>query len=66
LDHEAEHPSGLCVDDQLKFGRLDDRQIPRLGAPEDAADIRADLTEAIRDVRSELINPPTSINWRVV
>ena len=45
---EAEHPGGLGVDDQFELGRLHDRQVRRLCALEDAADIDADLTIGIR------------------
>src|SRR4051795_4074444 len=36
---ETEHPSGLRVDDQLEPDRLLDRQVNRLSALEDAADV---------------------------
>ena len=44
---EAEHPGGPNVDDQLKLVRLHHRQVRRLGTPEDAAGIDADLTPRI-------------------
>ncbi len=47
---DAERPSRLQVDDELEFGRLQDRQVCGLGALEDAADIGADLPEHIRKV----------------
>jgi hypothetical protein len=37
---DAEHPGRLGVDDQLELARLHDRQVRRLRALEDAADIR--------------------------
>ena len=40
----------LSVDDQLELARLHDRQVRRLRALEDAADIDADLTICIRNV----------------
>ena len=49
---EAERLGGLEIDDQLELGRLHDRQVGRLLALEDAADIDADLTIRIRDVGS--------------
>src|SRR5262249_53893759 len=47
---EADELGGLDVDDQLELGRLHHRQVGRLGAFEDAADIRADLPERISKV----------------
>jgi hypothetical protein len=42
-DGEAEH-GDLCVDNQLELVRLNDRQVRRLLALEDATSIDADLT----------------------
>src|SRR5262245_11820697 len=36
---QAEHPRGLGVNDQLELGRLDDRQVGRFCAQENAARI---------------------------
>src|SRR5262249_31518780 len=44
---EAEESRGLGIDDQLELDRLRHREVRRLGALEDAADIRADLPERI-------------------
>ena len=46
---EAQHPGGLVIDDKLELGRLQDRQVRRLLAFEDAAGIDADLTPPIRN-----------------
>jgi hypothetical protein len=40
---EAEGLGGLEIDDQLEFGALLDREVRRLGAPEDFSDIDAYL-----------------------
>src|SRR5437667_11115591 len=47
---EAEELRTLDVDEQLELGRLHNRQVGRLGALEDAADIGADLPERIRKI----------------
>ena len=49
---EVEESGGLCVDDQLEFGRLDHRQVRRLSALENAAGIAADLAIGICKVCS--------------
>src|SRR5262249_61232784 len=49
---EAEHAGGLCVDDQLEFVRLYDRQIRGLCTLEDAAGVKADLAPRIPQVGS--------------
>ena len=49
---EAKHPCCLRVDDQLELGRLDDRQLGRLRAFEDAAGVDTELTIGIRQARS--------------
>jgi hypothetical protein len=54
---DAERPSGLQVDDELEPGRLHDRQVGGLGAPEDFAGIDADLTNTVRDVGSVAHQP---------
>ena len=41
----------LQVDDELEFGRLQDRQVGGLGALEDVAGIDADLTKHVRECR---------------
>ena len=57
---EAQHPGGREVDDQLKVGRLHDRQVGCLGALEDAPGIATDLAASIGEVSSVAISPPTS------
>jgi hypothetical protein len=42
---EAKRLGGLEIDHQLERGRLHDRQIGRLGAFEDLAGVKADLTK---------------------
>jgi hypothetical protein len=54
---EAEHPGGLVIDDQLDFVGLQDRQLHRFPALEDAAGIEADLTKRIRDAGSVAHQP---------
>jgi hypothetical protein len=49
---EAEQPSGLPVDDELELERLQDGQIGRFLALQDAAGIDASLTPTFRDVGS--------------
>ena len=51
---KAERTRRLTIDDELEFGRLQDREVRRLSALEDAARINADLPERIdqRLVRS--------------
>src|SRR5262245_66342910 len=49
---EAERLGGLEVDHQLELGRLLDRQIARLGALENPADVNAGLAIGVRKVRS--------------
>ena len=44
---DVERPRRLQVDNELKFGRLHDRQVGRLGALEDAAGINAYLTKRV-------------------
>jgi len=44
---QAERFCGLAVDDQLELGRLDDRQVGRLGAAQDARRIEAGLAERV-------------------
>jgi hypothetical protein len=46
------HSGGHEVDHQVELARLCDRQVRRLGAPEDAAGIDADLPKRIRNVDS--------------
>src|SRR5262249_58788151 len=49
---QPESLRGLHVDDQLKFGRLHNRQIPRWGALEDSAGIDAKLAIRLVDTGS--------------
>jgi hypothetical protein len=48
---QAECRGGLEVDDQLKFGRLLDRQVGRLDALEDLSGVNADLAIGKPDAR---------------
>src|SRR5262249_52956089 len=54
---KAEHPRGLMVDDQLKFGRLQDGQICWLRAPKDTPGVGAGLTPRVRNVGSVAHQP---------
>jgi len=45
---EAERFGGIEIDDQLKSGRLLNRQVGRLGAVEDLSGINADLANGSR------------------
>src|SRR5437660_4524903 len=54
---EAKHSGGLGIDDQLKLGRLCDRQVCGLGPLEDAAAINADLTPRIREIAPVTYQP---------
>src|SRR6516165_10756249 len=56
-DGEAEGLGGLEVDDKLKLGRLQDRQVGGLSAIENFAGIDASLTKTVRDVRSVAHQP---------
>ena len=47
---EAERPSRLQVDDELEFGRLQDRQIGGLRTLEDLTGVGADLTIHVRTI----------------
>src|SRR5262249_5359116 len=49
---EAEHPSGLVIDDELELARLHDRQVRGLRALEDAAGVDTQLAKHIRNVGS--------------
>src|SRR5262245_25859937 len=49
---EAEHPGNLGIDDQLEPARLHNGQVRWLCALEDAADINADLSIHIAQIRS--------------
>src|SRR5205085_2918637 len=51
-DREAERLGGLEIDDQLESGRLLDRQIGRLGAGENPADIGRSLAVHAGEARS--------------
>src|SRR5262245_42202804 len=57
-NRDAKHPRGLGVDDQLELRRLHDRQVRRLCALEDAADIAADLASRVVRVASVAHQPP--------
>jgi hypothetical protein len=50
-DSNAERPGGVEVHDQFEFGRLHDRQVGRLLAFEDAANIDAGLAIPVCNVR---------------
>src|SRR5262249_31509015 len=53
LNRQAErYARGLRIDDKLELGRLLDRQVGRLGALEDAADIHGHLPIRVYDVGS--------------
>src|SRR6516165_11853012 len=56
-DGEAEGLGGLEVDDKLKLGRLQDRQVGGLSAIENFAGIDASLTKTVCDVRSVAHQP---------
>jgi len=45
---EAEHPSGLGVDDQFELARLHHRQVDRLRTLENATSVDSDLTQRVR------------------
>src|SRR6516165_1564039 len=49
---KAEHPGCPSIDDKLEFRRLNDRQVRRLGALDDAAGIGTHLPISIRNVGS--------------
>src|SRR6185295_20284401 len=49
---EAERLGGLEIDDELEFGRLQDRQIGRLRAFQDLPNIVAGLPIRVRDIRA--------------
>src|SRR5262249_33459516 len=49
---EAKHPGGLEIDHELEFGGLQDGQLSRLFALQNAAGIDAGLPIAIRNARS--------------
>ena len=49
---EVKHPSGLVIDDQLKHGRLHDRQVCGSRALEDTTGIDADLVVSILQARA--------------
>src|SRR5262245_19276242 len=53
----AEQPRRLKVQDELEFGRLQHRQVSRLGPLKDATGIEADLTKSIPDVGSVAHQP---------
>ena len=56
-DAEAEHPGALAIDDQLQLGRLQDRQVRRLGTLQDTARVHAHLTIGISHARSVTHQP---------
>ena len=54
---DAERHRRLQVDNELKLGRLHDRQVGRLGALEDTAGINADLTKRVCEAGSVAHQP---------
>src|SRR5260370_839612 len=54
---DVHQPGGLCVDDDGKFGRLLHRQLARIRALQDAADIDADIAVQTRIIGSVAHQP---------
>jgi hypothetical protein len=64
-DRKTERLGGLEIDDQLEGGRLLDRQIGWLLAPEDPSGVNAELAPRIGEARSIAIRPPAAANSRL-
>ena len=60
---EAERLSGPEIDHQLELGRLLDRQLGRLGAPEDAVDISRRTPVQVSDVNPVGHQPARQSEW---
>jgi hypothetical protein len=58
---EPKRFGGLEIDDQLEPGRLQDRQVGRLLAFEDSADIGADLRIDLPGNDSVAVKPPAAV-----
>ena len=54
---DAERPGCLQINDELEFGRLQDRQVGWLGPLKDMTGVDADLMKHVRDVRSVTHQP---------
>src|SRR5262249_14417480 len=54
---EAKRLGHLQIDDKLKLGRLQDREVGRLRTLQDLSGVGADLTKSIDDVRSVAHQP---------
>jgi hypothetical protein len=55
---EAKGFGGLEIDDKLELGRLLDRDVTRLGIPENLVDQFSGACEQVRDVRSRTSSLP--------